>query len=121
MGGLAALSRRDPHLEPPRLPQARGEVARTARAGAAGTDEAALAAWPARGRARPCLDEETCPPARLAREEAPQFLGEAEGLDARMRGVVQDELMGETGQAISRNVQQLIRMELERLLRERGL
>ena len=57
----------------------------------------------------------------LARDEASSMLGEDEAAEGRMRGVVRDELMGETGQNISRNVQQMIRVELERLLRERGL
>ena len=58
---------------------------------------------------------------RIAGETVRDALVEDGETEARMRRVVQDELTGETGEAISRNVQQLIRVELERLLRERGL
>ncbi|MEM9148514.1 MAG: hypothetical protein AAGC57_20320 [Pseudomonadota bacterium] len=51
---------------------------------------------------------------RIVREEL-----NARGGDEAMRQVVRDELMGETGMNISRNVQSLIQAEVSRLLRER--
>ncbi|MGF1446841.1 MAG: hypothetical protein ACFBRM_11675 [Pikeienuella sp.] len=57
--------------------------------------------------------------ADLARQSELDAQREA-GRTEAMRQVVRDELMGETGQNISRNVQRMIQAELERLLAERG-
>jgi len=58
---------------------------------------------------------------RIVREELATALAEDEEIETRMRAVVQDDLMGETGQNISRNVQAMVRAEVERMFRDRGL
>jgi hypothetical protein len=58
---------------------------------------------------------------RIVREELDAQAPAAAGPDEdEIRRVMRDELMGETGQNISRNVKKLIEAEVARLLAERG-
>jgi len=58
---------------------------------------------------------------RIVREELAAAIEDDDESEGQMRALVRDELMGETGQNISRNVQAMIRSEVERMLRDRGL